>query len=64
MMSDTLTDSKDTWYYRQAYTYIDDFVLEACRNEGSSHFVAAVARMETLLRKAGDHAITQHDSAT
>ncbi len=54
----TKTDTartEDKWYRLKAYQYVDDYVMEACRNEGSAHFKTAVANVERLLRKAGDH---------
>ncbi len=40
------------WCHRTAYTYIDDHVMEACRNAGSAHFGAAVSTVEALLNAA------------
>ncbi len=56
--------AEDKWYRLKAYQYVDDYVMEACRNEGSAHFKAAVANVEKLLRKAGDRgASTQWNAA-
>ncbi len=53
--------NKDKWYRIKAYQYVDDYVMEACRNAGSTHFEAAVTNVEKMLREAGDRgAATQH----